>query len=66
MGKWISLLFGIITLDMEIGNVNRLENFFEINIPLFHHSIVPCGWFKSNAIKNPFISLNCRISEMFY
>jgi len=43
MEKWISVLFGIITLDMEIDNVNRLENSFEINIPLFHHSIVPCG-----------------------
>jgi len=36
MGKWIIVLFGIITLDMEIDNVNRLENSFEINIPLFH------------------------------
>ena len=35
MEKWISVLFGTITLDMEIDNVNRLENFFEINIPLF-------------------------------
>ena len=26
---------------MEIYNVNKLENSFEINIPLFHHTIIP-------------------------
>jgi hypothetical protein len=36
MGKWISVLFGVIPIEMEIDNVNRLENSFEINIPLFH------------------------------
>jgi len=40
-GKWINVLFGIITLDMEIANVNRIEYSFEINIPIFHHSIIP-------------------------
>jgi len=48
MGKWIIVLFGIITLDMEIDNVNRLENSFEINIPLFQHSIIPCVRQKEN------------------
>jgi len=38
-GKMDKCIIGIITLDMEIDNVNRLESFFEINIPLFHYSM---------------------------
>jgi len=44
MEKWISVLFGIIPFVMEIDNVNRIENSFEINIPLFHHSNILPPW----------------------
>jgi len=41
-----------------------LENFeFEINIPIFHHSIIPWKWHKPGTIKRFLISINCRISE---
>ena len=49
MKKWVSVLFGIIPLDIEIDIFSRIENSFEINIPIFHHSIIPYVRQKEDA-----------------
>jgi hypothetical protein len=38
---------------------------FDINIPIFHHSIIPCMRQKPKPQKDPLISVSCRNSDTF-
>ena len=42
---------GKIFLEMEFIDINRYEILFNINIPIFHHSIIPCAGRKHQASK---------------
>jgi hypothetical protein len=37
----------------------------QINIPIFHHSIIPSGLHETCSTKNGVISISCTISETF-
>jgi hypothetical protein len=52
MGHWF---VGKIPRDMEGINLKKIP--YETNIPLFHHSIIPCTMQKHQASK-PTITLN--------
>jgi hypothetical protein len=41
-----------------------MSNFLiQINIPIFHHSIIPSGLQETCSIKNAVIAISCTISE---
>jgi len=58
-GKWDSALLAEFLLTEKLINEKLL---IEINIPLFHYSMCEA---KTQASKNPFISISCRISDTF-
>ena len=37
----------------------------QINIPIFHHSIIPSGLHERYSIEKAVISISCRISETY-
>ena len=42
-----------------------INSLFEINIPIFHHSIIPCVGQKLRPQKIPLFSISCRNSETY-
>jgi len=70
MGKWNN---GCTCLGQGEGLAKSLlpgrllnSNFLiQINIPIFHHSIIPFGLHETCSITNTVISISCRISETF-
>ncbi len=57
------MVYWKIPLDMEVEMFMNGPIPIKANIPLFHHSIIPCTRQKLMPQKTPLFSISCRISE---
>jgi len=63
--KWDSDLLALLAKFLLTGKLINEKLPFKINIPLFHHSIIPSARQELKPHKILLISISCRISETF-
>jgi len=63
LGKWGTGLLAEFLLTWKLIMLTDKELAFKINIPIFHHSIIPCAGQNVRPQKLPLISASYRISE---
>jgi hypothetical protein len=65
-GKMGQCFIGKIPSDVEVKRSSEKSYFLiNINIPIFHHSIIPCAVQKTKRQKPQLLSISCRISEAY-
>jgi len=64
-GKMENWVVGRIPLDREVNRVNIINFLIKTNIPVFHHSIIPCAGQKLRRRKKPLFSISCTNSDTF-